>query len=118
MLPGPYTIKKQYAGDTFDGLRMTLSRTEDGVTEPIDLTSADVTFHLNFGAKGGEEILNLSSSAGGVSIEDAEQGIFRIDPFAVPETPGNYYFAVRVLFPADVVKTYVEGRMAVVERVR
>lgn len=117
MLPGSYDIKKQYAGDTFDGLRMTLTRTEDSITTPIDLTGADVTFHLNYGAKGGKEVLNLSVGKG-VTIENAAQGIFRIDPFKVPEDPGTYFYAVRVMFPADVVKTYVEGKMPVIERTK
>lgn len=117
MLPGSYDIKKQYAGDTFDGLRLTLTRTENNVTTPIDLTGADVTFHLNYGAKGGEEVLNLKVGEG-VSIENAAQGICRIEPFPVPVTPGTYFHAVRVLFPASIVKTYLEGKMPVVERTR
>lgn len=30
MLPGSYDISAQYAGDTFDGLRLTLTQTEGG----------------------------------------------------------------------------------------
>lgn len=117
MLPGSYDISRQYAGDTFDGLRLTLTRTEDEVTTPIDLTGATVTFHLNALSKNGTEVLNLSSGSG-ITVEDAEGGVFRIDPFRVPASPGNYFYAVRVLFPADVVKTYVEGKFPVSESVK
>jgi hypothetical protein len=117
MLPGTYDITSQYAGDTFDGLRLTLTKTENGVTTPIDLTGATVTFHLNALSKSGTEVLNLTGGDG-ITVESASAGVVRIDPFSVPLNPGVYFYAVRVLFPLNVVKTYVEGKFPVVERVK
>lgn len=116
MLPGTYDLSDHYAGDTFLGLSLTLTTTENDVTSPIDLTGAAIVLNLNYRAKTGQEVLNLSVG-NGITVTDASAGQFKIDPFQVPDSAGVYYYAITVTFADSTVKTYIEGTMKVVQRV-
>lgn len=110
MVVAKYTFKLQKAGDTFNGLKLTCTRTSEGNTTPINLENVVLKMQIRR-AKDCPIIFELSSeNNGGITIEDAAAGIFRIDAFKVPNVDSfKYVYDIEFNFPNGVVKTYIEG---------
>ena len=119
MVPGIYNFKTQKANDTFNGLRFTCTLTSDGSTDPIDLSGFEIRMQVRKSIDC-PVILELTNSDvdTGISIEDALNGIFRIDEFVVPNVGSfSYKYDIEFKYPSGVVKTYIKGNFPIEEDV-
>lgn len=110
MAAAEYNFKLQKSGDTFNGLKLTCTRTSEGITTPINLENALLKMQIRK-EKACPVIFELSSEVGGgITIENAASGIFKIDTFTVPEVSSfKYIYDIEFNFPNGVVKTYING---------
>lgn len=113
MNPGDYNFKTQRSGDTFTGVRMTATRTSNEVTNPIDLTGAVISMQVRKQACL-DPIIDISTDTGGITLEDALNGIFRIEPLIVPQVnTHNYVYDLQFEFPNGVIQTYLKGNFPI-----
>lgn len=113
MTPASYDLPNQYAGDTFDGFQLTITETLSGITTPIDLGNVTITSKFK---QNGAIVLDLSEGSG-ITIVDAESGIFKLDKFTVPSA-GTYQYDIQFVYDSDgSVKTYLRGRMTVIDQI-
>lgn len=111
MIPGQYDFKTQKAGDTFNGIQLTIALTSQGVTNPIDLTGAIVRMYVRKSSKC-PTILELSSDSNipEIVFTDAVNGVLRIEPLIVPSvTSFKYKYDMEFTYPNGVIKTYLKG---------
>lgn len=113
MTPATYNIPNQYAGDTFDGFQVTVTQTSNDVTTPINLTN--ITIACKF-KKDSSTVLDLTEGSG-ITIVDAEDGIFKIDAFSVPTDAGTYNYDIQFTYSSGSVKTYMRGTMKVIQQI-
>jgi hypothetical protein len=107
-------IDNQYRGDTYDGVQFTLLNTEDN--SPIDLTGVNIKIQFRYNSKIGglqKEINN----GDGVTISDAVNGVFSIDPFLIDWNPDIYFFDIQMTFTNGVIRTYIQGTIKVIQDV-
>lgn len=111
MTPKTYNFKTQYAGDTFRGLQITVSRTSNSVTTPEDLSHVNIVFTLSkLGA------ITLKKEVGsGISLVDAVNGVFKIDSFTNPSI-GNYVYDIEFRYPHGVIETYLTGSFKIIDK--
>jgi len=98
-----------FEGDTFNAYDITIN--EDG--SPVDLTGATVEFYARFNHPDtGAVSINKSTSAGGVTLTDADAGELQIDEFDLSSmSVGTHYCFLRVTFSSGEIRTYIKGRM-------
>jgi len=107
-------IDNQYRGDTYDGVQFTLLNTED--SSPIDLTGVSIKIQFRYNSKIGG-IQKEITDGNGVTISNAVNGVFSIDPFLIDWAPDIYYFDVQMTFTNGVVRTYIQGTIKVIQDV-
>ena len=112
MVPGKYKLGKQYKGDTFSGVRFTIKDKETDTG--IDLTDATIKIQFRRNSAKGAIIKELTE-LDGVTIEDAANGIFTIDPFITDWTPADYYYDIQITFLSGVIKTYIMGTICIIQ---
>ena len=105
-------IDDQYKGDTYDGVQFTLLNTED--SSPIDITGAAIKTQFRYNSKIGKVQKEITNGAG-ITISDATNGVFSIDPFLIDWPANTYYFDVEMTFPNGVVRTYIQGTIKVIQ---
>lgn len=105
---GTYNFKPQTAGDTFDGVSMTI--TEDGTA--IDLTTVS-EIKMVFIRKNTSTVASTLTDGNGITIDSAVDGQFSIDPFTVWTTAGEYDYDLQFTYSGGDVKTYIRGTMRV-----
>lgn len=112
MAIGTYNIANHIKGDTFDGVQFTLQNTSDSL--PIDLTGCLLKIQFRYRNKIGkvQKELNIGT---GITLVDAVNGIFKIDPFIIDWNPDTYYYDVETTFTNGVVKTYIEGMVTIIQ---
>ena len=88
-----YNILDQYKNDTFDGVRYTLQNS--GTLTPIDLTGATIRIQFRYRSKVGQVKKEITDGVG-ITVEDAVNGIFKIDAFIIDWTPDLYYYDVEI----------------------
>jgi hypothetical protein len=106
-MPKTYNLKTQVKGDTYPGVTITL--TKNG--SPIDLTGALIAIEFRESSRTGTVSKTLGIGTG-ITITDAINGVFTIDPFQVNINAGRHYYDCQVTI-AGVVKTYFEGILPV-----
>lgn len=113
MIAGDYNFKTHVAGDTFEGVQITLTLTSGETTSPIDLTGS--TIKLQFIKVGNTAVASTLEIGSGITVDDAANGIFSIDPFTVWSDDGIYEYDVQVT-NGSTVKTYMKGEFKVTEQ--
>lgn len=114
MKPEKYNFRDHLKGDTFNGIEFTLIDSNSEL--PIDITDALITIQFKSHSKTG--LINVELNVGsGITITDAENGVFVIDSFLLDWQPKKYYYDVQITFPNGVVKTYIEGTFLVIQDV-
>jgi len=112
MIPQIYNLKKQYAGDTFKGLQLKASRVSGETNEriPIDLTDVEINMQIRTANR--VSVIKDFIIGSGITLIDAENGIFRIDPFKNPKG-GEYVYDIQFKYSDDTIDTYVKGSLSV-----
>lgn len=111
MIPARYDFKPQIAEDTFNGLQFTATLTTEGVTAPIDLTT--VAIKIVFKKQGQTAVTSTLEIGSGITLDDAVNGVFSIDPFTVFAAPYTYDYDIEFTYASGVVKTYLKGLFTV-----
>ena len=109
-----YNIPNHLKGDTFNGIAFTL--TTEVPAAPIDLTGAAIKVQFRKGNKTGFMQKELSIGSG-ITVTDAPNGTFQLNPFKADWQPSIYYYDVEITFPSGRVKTYIEGTFKIVQDV-
>lgn len=113
-IPTTYNFPDHYKGDTFNGMQFTL---KDTVSEDaIDLTDVLIYIQFRRGSKIGQIVKDLSIGQG-ITLTDAINGIFRIDPFINNWAVSIYFYDVQMKFANEVIRTYVTGTQNLVQDV-
>lgn len=112
MIPKIYNFKEQYAGDTFNGVEIAMT---DGDNLPIDLTGCGIRMQIKT-APNGQTIKELNVG-NGITIINAINGTFRINPFINPTKPCNYVYDLEWTHPNGVVRTRLKGAFPITEDV-
>lgn len=112
MVPGKYKLGKQYKGDTFSGVRFTIKDKETDTG--IDLTDATIKMQFRRNSPTGTVVEELTE-IDGITIEDAVNGIFTVDPFLIDWTPADYHYDIQITFLGGVVKTYIKGTICIIQ---
>ena len=107
MTPKRYNFKPHVAGDTFDGIQITMTLTSSGVTAPIDLTS--MAIKIVFKKQDLTPVITTLEIGSGITIDDAVNGVFSVDPFTVWATPYLYEYDMQFTYGGGDVKTYMVG---------
>ena len=107
MIPKRYDFKPHIAGDTFNGITITMTLTSSGSTAPIDLTG--MAIKIVFRKHGQTTVISTLEIDSGITIDDAENGVFSIDPFTVFATPYTYEYDMQFTYSGGDVKTYMKG---------
>ena len=107
MIPVTQNIKPQLKGDTFNGVRFTLS-------PATDLTGATIRTQFRRGGKKNSVSKDLSIGSG-ITVEYLELGIFVWDSFIMDLEVATYYYDVQITFPNGNVNTWVEGTITVTQ---
>ena len=100
-----YDITCNKAGDTWKGLTFTYDR--DGVFQ--DLTNYAIKMQVK--TSGNEILLDLSIGFG-ITLTDAVNGVFTIDPILTPNAAGTNYYDIEFT-NAGIVSTYVKGKFTI-----
>ena len=93
-------------------LRSTLQNS--GTLTPIDITGATIKIQFRYRSKVGAIKKEITDGVG-ITVEDALNGIFKIDAFIIDWTPDLYYYDVEITFLNGVVKTYIQGTLKVIQ---
>lgn len=97
-------------GDTWNGQEYSV--TVNG--SPLNLAGTQID--IEFRAEGKTGQLKKALSVGdGITVNDAANGEFSIDPFVIDLAVGVYFFDIQFTFPDGKVKTYVEGQFLVTQ---
>ena len=107
MIAKRYDFTPHNAGDTFEGITITLSQTVSAVTTPIDLTGA--TIKIVFKKQDQTTVISTLAIGSGITVDDAAGGVISIDPFTVFATPYTYEYDMEITFNSGTVKTYMKG---------
>ena len=107
MEPGVYNFPKLYRGDTFNGLKFSISK--NGKAE--DLTDYVIRLQI---VSGGSVFLELSNQDDSITVTNAKKGKFEINPFTVELPSGSYEYDIQFEFN-DLTYTYLKGKISVSE---
>ena len=95
------TLKK---GDTWNGVQFQYILNDT----PIDLTGSVIKIEFRFLQKEGQLTATLTIG-NGITLTDAQNGIFVIDPILITWKVGTHFFDIQLTDNTGIVKTYVEG---------
>ena len=86
--------------------------------EPLNLTGYTIRVDFRYRSKNGDLVLHINTTDGGITIEDATGGRFKINKFATDNfKTGWHYYDVELVSPDGIKKTYVSGRVEITEDV-
>lgn len=108
MAAATYNFPTHIKGDTFQGMQFTLS---DGVS-PIDITGYTIECKFRLQYKNGKLAESLSTTSG-ITITDASNGVFQIDPLVIDWDAGRYYYDIEFTDTGGIISTYIQGIMVV-----
>lgn len=110
-MPGTYNISDHLKGDWFDGVQFTLINAT--TSTPIDLTDATIRMMLKTDKL--YKSVKLFETGDGITITDAVNGIFQVDPQTVDYAANSYIFDIEITFLTGVVKTYITGTWDIIQ---
>ena len=102
---GTHDIICNKRGDTWKGLTFTVD--VDGTV--LDLSNYSIAMQVK--TPSGETLLDLSIG-NGITLTDAVNGVFSIDPLITPNTSGTHRYDIEFT-NAGVVSTYIEGKFSI-----
>ena len=115
MIAKRYNFTPHMAGDTFEGIQLTLTLTSGGSTAPIDLTGAAIK--IIFKKQDISTTVSTLEIGSGITIDDATGGVFSIDPFTVFAVAYLYEYDMQITFSNGDIKTYMKGFFEVIEQI-
>lgn len=109
-----------YKRDTWDGITITMTTSTDGgvTSTPMDLNNTTITMQIKINATDDSPVLQLSTTDNTVTITDATNGVFKINPINISLDAGMYYYDIQFNFAAsNKIKTYMFGTFNVTQDV-
>jgi cytoplasmic iron level regulating protein YaaA (DUF328/UPF0246 family) len=113
-MPEFYKIPNHYKGDTFNGLQFTVLNTV-GLTA-IDLTDVVIKSEFKLNNKRGQTVQTFIIDTG-LTVTDALNGVFQIDPFILDWGISTYYYDIEFTFPNGRIITYIDGTIKIIQDV-
>lgn len=110
--PGVYNIADHYKGDTFDGVQFTIINSTDSL--PINITGCLIKIQFKKNSNNGSIIKEITEISG-ITIIDAINGVFKINPFLIDWDEGRYLYDVQITFPDLSVRTYIKGTILIIQ---
>lgn len=119
-----HTLPNHRKGDTFHGETFNMKEMVDGVLSPMSLVDAHIRidFRVNANSPIVIRMTNFDTGdpvhpGGGITIVNAEEGIWQIDPQIINILPGKYVYDVEFTFPGDPqdIQTLIEGDWTIVQ---
>ncbi len=107
MIPKRYNFKPCVANDTFNGVTMTITQTSNSITTTVDLTS--VAIKIVFKKQDLSPVISTLEIGSGITLDDAVNGVFSIDPFTVFSDAYTYEYDMQFTYSNGDVKTYLKG---------
>lgn len=114
MIPGKYDIPAHYNGDTLDAKTYTLSTLVSNVATPINLTGVAIKWQFKEGSRSGTLVKEITIGTG-ITLTDAANGVFHMDAFRWTYGSGVFYYDVQFTLADGSIKTYITGRLNVIE---
>jgi len=108
-----YKLSDHIKNDTFEGVEFTF---QDGDGVGIDLTGATVAIKFRQSCKTGVEVAEKTTAAG-VTLTDAVNGVVTLDKFVIDWEIGTYYWDVQITAADGDVNTYIQGTLNVIQDV-
>ena len=112
---GTYNFKEKLYNSYFDGLQLTVTKTIDDVTTPYDLTGATITIDFKV-VKSGVSAQTLTIGSG-ITVTDAENGIFTIDAGNITLEPNCYYYDLKVVNTDGDNLYWLQGKRNIIQNV-
>lgn len=111
MTPATYNFRPQYKGDTFKGIKFTLTNVVSGLTTPLDLTEAKVSLQIKKSLNSAvEKDLTINT---GLTVSDPLSGIIEVNKFLVTLEAFKYLYALKIAFSDGTISTYLTGTFEV-----
>ena len=108
-----YNFNDHLKGDTFKGMTFRMSNATTAT--PINLTDSEINIQFRVGSKTGRVQKHISIG-NGITLTDAVNGVFNIDPIIKLNWYVNlYYYDVEITFLDGTIKTYFGGTLKVVQ---
>lgn len=111
---GTYNFINHYKGDTFKGAQFTFLN--ETTSSPIDLTGTEIRMQFRKGRKNGAVKATLDLTDG-LTLTDASNGILTVDPFIIDFEADVHYYDIQVTYADGTIKTYVQGKIKVIQDV-
>lgn len=110
-----FNIPDAVKGDTFVGIEFTL--TVNAILS--DLTGAVIKMQLKeSNSSTALAVLTFDNDLiGGITIIDAENGVFQIDSQVIDIPALCYFYDIQITYPNGDIKTYIRGRWTILPEV-
>ena len=106
-------LKDRVKNDTFESVNFTLSDKTTG--DPIDLTGISAQCQFRFSTKLGLVVLDVTLGSG-LTLTDAVNGIITIEGFEpITWEVGCDKYDIQITFPSEKIKTYVQGKVTILQ---
>ncbi|MBO9431602.1 hypothetical protein [Sulfitobacter sp. R18_1] len=113
MMPGCYDWPAQYSGDTAWPFTLVFNK----YGEPTDLSGAVIKMQVR-NSRTGAVVLELTSAvSAGIDITSVTKGEATIGNYEVPDVPGVHVYDLQIIFPDNVVRTYLHGHYPIHKQV-
>ena len=86
----------------------------DGNSDPISLVGATIKSEFRYNSKLGEVVKTLEIGTG-ITVISAADGEIQFDEFILDWQVGCYWYDIQITFSGGKVKTYVNGKLNVVQ---
>ena len=103
----PYNLPCHITGDTYDAVRFEVSVNE--IPQSFQNTQIIAEFVCG-------PIVKTLSLGAGLSIVDADAGIFQIDQQIIDWQPGLYNYKIKFIFPYNLIRTWITGTFEIKTR--
>ena len=113
MIPATYNITDQIAGDSIDYIQFNLI---DVNSNPVNLTDVTIKIQFRKGGRAGRIYKSINTTTG-ISWIDQALGQFVIDTFLIDWPADTYYYDIQFTYPLGEVKTYVQGKLKIIEQI-
>lgn len=109
---GTYDFEDTLKNDTILERTFTVTKTVEGVTNPVDLS--DATIKAFFSSSVHRVKLSSEGETPEIEITDGANGVFKINPFKIDKI-GDYEYDIEITFPDGTVRTWIKGSISILQ---
>lgn len=102
-----YDFPNHIKGDTFESIQFTVTIN----LSPLNLIDATIRMDL----RNGKELIQRFDLDGGLTIKDAENGVFAFDKQVIDVEIGDHSYDIEFTLSDESVKTYIKGNWKITQ---